>query len=76
MAGVIDGHGQQWERCNNCSAWVKIQDLVYEKPSLAFESGRDLCMNCASHMPTNTIDFHPVTVSVYTHKNRKHQSEW
>lgn len=65
MAGVIDGHGQQWERCNNCEKWVKIQDLCYEKPSLNFDCGRDLCPNCASHMPTNTIDHNPPLVTVF-----------
>lgn len=47
MSGVIDRNGVQWERCNNCLAFVKIQALGYEQPSEQYPHGRDLCPRCA-----------------------------
>lgn len=47
MSGVIDDDGTQWEHCNNCGKWVKIQNLRYEPKSAEFPSGRDLCKKCA-----------------------------
>lgn len=46
MAGVIDNSGQQWEHCNNCGDWTKIQSLRYEQPSDGHPYGRDLCAFC------------------------------
>src|SRR5438309_6822465 len=31
MSGVIDKDGQQWEHCNGCDEFVKIEDLLYAK---------------------------------------------
>lgn len=53
MAGVVDEHGQQWERCNGCSEWVKIQKLEYEQPSERYPYGRDLCFTCAMKVVLN-----------------------
>ena len=47
MSGVIDKSGQQWEHCNECGKFVRIQWLRYEKPSIQFPCGRDLCRDCA-----------------------------
>jgi ribosomal protein L34E len=47
MSGVIDDRGQQWEHCNRCGKWVKIQKLHYEEKSAEFPYGRDLCLQCA-----------------------------
>lgn len=46
MSGVIDERGQQWEHCNACTNFVRIQDLLYEQPSEKFEHGRDICPTC------------------------------
>jgi hypothetical protein len=46
MSGVIDADGTQWERCNGCGEFVRIDQLQYEKPSAAHEFGRDLCWPC------------------------------
>lgn len=46
MSGVIDENGQQWEHCNECGKWVKIQNLRYEQPTHQHEYGRDLCQSC------------------------------
>jgi hypothetical protein len=46
MSGVIDRDGTQWEHCNVCGGFVKIQNLLYEKPSKEFDCGRDVCSNC------------------------------
>ena len=48
MCGVIDSDGQQWEHCNQCGKWVKIQNLKYEKPTPENPYGRDLCSRCAT----------------------------
>lgn len=52
MSGVIDSSGQ-WEKCNVCREFVLFVDakgdrcdLYYERPSLAFPHGRDLCRTC------------------------------
>lgn len=47
MVGVIDESGQQWERCNGCCKFVRIEELRYEPPSKEYECGRDLCAACA-----------------------------
>ena len=46
MSGVVMDDGQQWERCNCCGKWVKIQNLGYEKPTAGYKHGRDLCVSC------------------------------
>jgi hypothetical protein len=46
MCGVIDNNGQQWEYCNNCGKFVKIEKLFYELPNEQFSCGRDLCESC------------------------------
>lgn len=46
VSGVIDENGQQWERCNGCGDFERIEALAYEEPSKEFEYGRDLCQNC------------------------------
>jgi ribosomal protein L34E len=46
MCGVVDEQGQQWERCNECGKWVRIQNLCYEQPSENHPYGRDLCTKC------------------------------
>jgi len=55
MSGVIID-GVQWEKCNACLAWVRIQDLWYEVPSVAHRYGRDLCAACGttSKLPTDS----------------------
>lgn len=50
MSGVIDGNGQQWEHCNGCGAFIKIQHLGYLKPTDRLNCGADLCIGC-----TNTL---------------------
>ena len=47
MAGVIDENGIQWERCNCCGRFVRLEDdMGYEYPSAKHPYGRDLCVNC------------------------------
>lgn len=46
MSGVLV-NGIQYEHCNGCGAWVKIDDLQYEQPSEEFPYGRDLGPCCA-----------------------------
>jgi hypothetical protein len=54
MSGVIDSSGQQWEHCNGCTKFVRIQELGYEQPSHKFRYGRDLCPDC---LPLSRADF-------------------
>jgi hypothetical protein len=44
---VIDAAGQQWEHCNACGKFVRIEALLYEPKSEAYPYGRDLCPECA-----------------------------
>jgi hypothetical protein len=46
MSGVIDRDGQQWEHCNECGKFVRIEYLKYEQPSAEHRNGRDLCPVC------------------------------
>lgn len=50
MSGVVTKDGQ-WEHCNNCGKFVKLEDLLYEQPSKQFKCGRDLCSKCAKQKP-------------------------
>ncbi len=50
MSGIIDEKGQQWEKCNECGKWVKIQYLHYEQPTPEHKYGRDLCKACAEEL--------------------------
>lgn len=51
MSGVIDKDGVQWEHCNCCGEWTKIDNLGYEPPSLQFDCGRDICLACTNKHP-------------------------
>lgn len=55
MSGVIDENGVQWEHCNVCTKWVKIQDLGYEPPSAEYDCGRDICLECTNKHPNIEI---------------------
>lgn len=46
MSGVIDEDGTQWEHCNVCAGWVRIEELHYEPPSQKFDCGRDVGPCC------------------------------
>lgn len=64
MSGVIDENGQQWERCNGCSRFVRIEELRYCRlpeghPSIRTlhdlgyhrDTKLDLCAECAPDEP-------------------------
>ena len=47
MAGVIDDNGQQWEHCNHCSKYVRIQNLkTGYSPKWPEHKWVDLCPEC------------------------------
>lgn len=46
--GVVDSNGQQWETCNGCSKYTKLEGLGYQKPNTVYKHGRDLCVKCAA----------------------------
>lgn len=46
MSGVIDENGVQWEHCAVCGEFVRIEDLLYEPPSVRFKYGRDIGPCC------------------------------
>lgn len=48
MAGVIDDNGQQWEHCNGCGTFTKLQNLGYQPQTQAYPYGRDLCIKCVN----------------------------
>lgn len=51
MAGVIDEQGVQWERCNGCGEFTRLDNLGYQKPSKAHQYGRMLCIACVNKLP-------------------------
>ncbi len=51
MSGVIDERGQQWEHCNGCGLFTRLEALGYEPPSTQFTCGRDLCLACVNAHP-------------------------
>lgn len=55
MAGVIDDNGVQWERCNGCTTFVKLDDLGYEPVSTTYKYGRDLCIKCVNALPQKQL---------------------
>lgn len=61
MSGVLV-NGIQWERCNQCGGWERIERLGYEKPSKAHPVGRDLCRRCARY---RLLILSSITVSQY-----------
>ena len=50
MSGVICDDGVQWERCNGCGGWSKLDELYYERPNQKHPDGRDLCPRCAINL--------------------------
>lgn len=74
MSGVIDENGVQWEHCHGClgegtpdyserGKWVRIDDLVYERPSIEFPYGRDLCWECGEKSQ-KAIDQNPALLTI------------
>lgn len=51
MSGVIDSQGIQWERCNGCAKFIKMENLGYEEPSSHYKYGRSLCISCTNTAP-------------------------
>lgn len=75
MSGVIDDSGQQWERCNECAAWIKIQSLGYEKPTPQHKYGRDLCVKCVDKgIREGSIKFENVEPSDFWVRYEEHQN--
>lgn len=58
MSGVIDEHGVQWERCSECSAWTRLEDLGYQPYSAKWQGPCDICIECANEAP-NIQDIEP-----------------
>ena len=52
MCGVIGEDGIQWERCNVCGEFTKMDNLGYLPRNLENEFGLDICISC-----TNSLDF-------------------
>lgn len=46
MSGVIDEQGIQWEHCNICGDFERIDQLQYDPPSTSYPHGRDVCRKC------------------------------
>lgn len=55
MSGVILDDGVQWEHCNVCAGWVRLEDLGYEPPTPAFTYGRDICIKCTNALPQRAL---------------------
>lgn len=46
MCGVIMEDGTQYERCNWCGEFTKLDEMFYMQPTPKYEHGLDLCENC------------------------------
>jgi len=57
MSGVIN-NGVQWEHCNECSAWVRLEELGFQPFSEKWKGPCDICIECAKQAP-NTQDIVP-----------------
>jgi len=76
MSGVIDEDGQQWEHCNGCTRFVRIEDLGYEQPTARFKYGRDLCPDClplSRRNPGCHIEPDPAEVAARAEARRKYE---
>lgn len=62
MSGVIDSNGVQWEHCNECQKYVRIDRLLYERPSADHKYGRDLCKACSEKSRGKVVQGVPVTI--------------
>lgn len=49
MSGVIDSKGIQWEHCNICGLFTRLEDLGYVKPSENHPNGLDICIKCVNN---------------------------
>lgn len=65
MAGVIDDDGIQWERCNACTNWTRLQDMHYQFPGGDYPYGRDLCTACAAQQPLGTIAYTATVLTIH-----------
>jgi len=50
MSGVILEDGVQWEHCNVCAKWVRLDNLGYMKPSKKNPYGLNICMDCTNKL--------------------------
>jgi hypothetical protein len=50
MSGIIDEKGIQWEHCNECTKFTKLDNLGYEPPTRKYKYGRDLCIDCTNKL--------------------------
>ena len=46
MSGVIDKNGQQWEPCNECGDYVRIENLYYSPTKSYPNENVDACHKC------------------------------
>lgn len=58
MSGVIDEDGVQWERCNECGKWVRLERLVYAHPDEDHPYGQDLCHDCAEALMDDEAEWY------------------
>lgn len=51
MSGVIDDKGIQWEHCNVCGKWVRLDDLGLDPTDTHHKGGCDICLECVNKHP-------------------------
>lgn len=52
MAGIIDGKGQQWEKCNYCGTFVRFpENLGFEPETKEHPYGMMICLKCTNNHP-------------------------
>ena len=66
MSGVIDDDGVQWERCDFCAKWQRLDNLGYEPPTREHKYGRMVGLCCINNVPDiEAIEPSPRWVPVY-----------
>lgn len=49
MSGVIVD-GVQWEHCNECGKFVRLENLGFLKPDKNGNGSKDVCLTCVQKM--------------------------
>jgi hypothetical protein len=50
MSGVIDASGTQWEHCNKCGQFIRLDNLGYLPPGKEHPHGLDICLACVQEL--------------------------
>jgi hypothetical protein len=52
MSGVVDEHGQQWEKCHTCGNYVRFPDNL----GYTAEYKAHICIKCVNKLPQKEME--------------------